>query len=343
VLIRQRQTPKASERLISVIIPCYNEAGNIEECLNAVIATLDTDARFELIPVNDGSRDATWDILQRVSTRQPAVRPLDLLRNYGQTAAYAAGIEAANGTHILFFSADLEIPPEQIIEVISQLDAGYDFVNTSRKDRWGGTHAIKSKLANRLLNRLCNIEIHDRGSGLKGMTRTLAEALCLYGEWHRFLPDLASIETSRIIEFEVPYTERKSGVSSYRGKLKSLTVFLDLLTVAFTIHARRKPFMMLPGRLFGFTGLLVGSTGLVISCWLVYLKLFFGERLSDRPLFMVSIILVVVGLNMVITGVLGELMMQVHTRLGQLITPGNLPQGKENASRDRAGGHPPGD
>jgi glycosyltransferase involved in cell wall biosynthesis len=306
------------ERCISLVIPCYNEEANIRETINVVAETLKkTEKNFEIIAVNDGSKDATLEILQELKGSHPQLRILDLMRNFGQTTAYQVGIDDAVGTYIIFYSGDLEIPPEEIIRVIDQLDAGTDFVNTSRKDRWGGSHALKSKIANKLLNKISGIEITDRGSGLKGITKQVARSMQLYGEWHRFLPDLATLFTYRIIEIEVPFEERKGGVSSYSGTFKSLSVLLDLSTICFTLMSRRKPYHLLPGRFFGFTGLIVGTTGSIISLWLIFQKLFWGHPLADRPLFMVSTLMCILGFTMVMIGVLGELIMQLSVTISR--------------------------
>ena len=306
----------APSRRISIIIPCFNEEANIADCIAAVIEVMDEGQDdYEIIAVNDGSSDNTLQVLSELESGQPNLVVLDMMRNFGQTAAYQAGLDVARGSHILFFSGDLEISADQIPKVIEKLDAGSDFVNTLRIDRWGGSHALKSRLANRLVNCISGLSLSDRGSGLKGMSAQLAKSLRLYGEWHRFLPDLASIYTERIVEFEVPLEERKAGISSYRGRLKSASVLFDLATVAFTIHSRRKPYQFLPGRLFGFAGILIGGVGLMVSTWLLAQKIFFGASLSDRPLFLISILTSIVGLMMVMFGMLGELLMQIYTRL----------------------------
>lgn len=303
-------------RLISIIIPCYNEEANIADCITAVTAVMDQGQdNYEIIAVNDGSNDDTLQVLNELESVQPKLIVLDMMRNFGQTAAYQAGLDAACGSHVLFFSGDLEIPADQIPKVVEQIDLGHDFVNTLRTDRWGGSHALKSKLANELLNRISGLKLSDRGSGLKGMSAQLAKSLRLYGEWHRFLPDLASIHTSRIVELEVPFEERKAGVSSYKGKFKSAAVFFDLGTVAFTIHSQRKPYQFLPGRLFGFAGIVIAAVGLTISAWLVAEKIFLGASLSNRPLFLISIMTTIVGLMMIMFGMLGELIMQIYVRL----------------------------
>lgn len=300
---------------ISVIIPCYNESALIGETIDAVLQVLRSEHYdFEIIVVDDGSSDDSADKIQNLSVQCPELQTFILTRNFGQTTAYEIGLEQAIGKKIVLFSGDLEIPAAEILKVVDALDT-FDFVNTERDARWGGLHATKSKIANALLNRISGLSIQDRGSGLKGLRPQVAKSIHLYGEWHRFLPDLASLYTNRISEFKVPFEDRKAGISSYRGSFKSLTVIVDLTTVAFSLLAQRKPYLLLPGRLFGFTGLIIGSFGLLVSLWLIMLKLFYAESLSDRPLFLVSLLLAVLGLIMVMIGALGELVMQIATRL----------------------------
>lgn len=303
---------------VSIIVPCYNEEGTLEEVVSAISRQLESrEQDFEILLVNDGSKDNTFSIATSLEATNPAVRLIDHMRNFGQTQAYQSGFDQARGEYVILYSADMETPPEMILEVMEKLDAGYDFVNTMRKNRWSPLHALKSGLANALLNRISRLRIKDRGSGLKGMRWEVAKAFTLYGEWHRFLPDYATLYTDRVVEIEVPFAERKSGVSAYRGRLKTLSVFLDLATVAFIISSHRKPFLMLPGRLFGFTGALLGLVGFVLTAWLSFTKVFFGEPLADRPLFLISILLTVLGITMIMVGVLGELVMMISARYQQ--------------------------
>lgn len=306
----------ASESIeISLLIPCYNEAAIIGETIAEVMRVMrSVPSSFEVIAVDDGSSDDTAEILRELSGEHEELSAISLMRNFGQTTAYQTGLDHARGDRIILYSGDLEIPAEEILKVIEQLETN-DFVNTARSARWGGLHALKSQLANSILNRISGLEIDDRGSGLKGMSRKVAKSLHLYGEWHRFLPDLASLYTSRIVEFEVPFEDRKAGESSYKGSFKSVSVVLDLATVGFTLLAQRKPYSLLPGRFFGFTGLVIGAFGTIVSLWLMLQKLFYGATLADRPLFLVSLLLAVLGLIMVMVGTLGELVMQITTRL----------------------------
>lgn len=300
---------------VSLIIPCFNESAIIRQTVTEVMKVMrHKSTSFEVIAIDDGSTDDTGVLLQELSQEYAELSAICLMRNFGQTTAYQTGLDYARGQKIIFFSGDLEIPADQIILIIDQLEE-YDFVNTARKARWGGVHALKSKVANAVLNQISGLSIEDRGSGLKGMSRNIAKSIHLYGEWHRFLPDLASLYTNRIVEFEVPFQDRKVGVSSYKGSFKSVSVVLDLTTVGFTLLAQRKPYSLLPGRFFGFTGIVIGTFGFLVSAWLVIQKLFYGASLSDRPLFLVSLLLAVLGLIMVMVGTLGELVMQITTRL----------------------------
>lgn len=311
-----QQNPDTSDSPeVSLIIPCYNESGIIGETVSAVVEVLrKAGSRFEVLAIDDGSTDDTPAKLEQLAREYDELTAVCLMRNFGQTTAYQTGLDQATGRKIVLFSGDLEIPAEQIIEVIDKLDT-YDFVNTARSARWSGLHAIKSNAANAILNRISGLSIEDRGSGLKGMSSKIAKSLHLYGEWHRFIPDLASLYTNRIVEFEVPFEDRKAGESSYKGSFKSVSVILDLATVGFTLLAQRKPYSLLPGRFFGFTGMVIGTTGSAVSLWLVIQKLFYGATLSDRPLFLVSLLLAVLGLIMVMIGTLGELVMQITTRM----------------------------
>lgn len=292
----------------SIVIPCFNEEASLA---NTVVDVLkvgrDAGWDFELILINDGSRDATATQAYSLASTNPEIRVIDLTRNFGQAQAYQAGFDAARGTVTILFSADNETPAENIATAAKAVDDGWDFVNTCRVNRWKGARAIQSKVANAITNRISGLVIHDRGSGLKAMTTDIARRLRLYGEWHRFLPDLASIYTSRILEIPVEFRDRTAGVSAYAKRLRTLAVFLDLAGVAFCLRSRKKPFSMLPARLFGFTGMVLALVGGGVAAYFVALKLAVGAVLSDRPLFMLAIMLLVLGAIMAMVGLLGEM------------------------------------
>ena len=232
--------------------------------------------------------------------------------NFGQSQAYQAGFDIATGDYILICSADLETPLKNIHKIIGYLDEGYDFVNTNRVGRWGGERAVKSSYANKIIKEVSGIEIVDRGSGMKGMISSIAKNLNLYGEMHRFLPDYASVYGAKIKEFETDFKDRDSGVSAYTGHKRTIKVLLDLVTLGFMLYFARKPFSAMPGRLFGFTGSVMAFVGLVISISLIAEKFLMHVNLADRPLFTLSIFMVLLGIIMTMLGTLGELLMRIY-------------------------------
>jgi glycosyltransferase involved in cell wall biosynthesis len=301
---------------ISIIVPCYNEEGNIATTVNELLRVAgSTRHPFEIITVNDGSRDNTSRKLHELAEAHPSVIAVDLMRNFGQTQAYQVGMDLAEGDYLVLFSADLETAAEKILDVVEKLDEGYDLVNAARIRGQESARDWKSRVANRALNGISGLTIKDRGTGLKGMRRSLYKNLRLYGEWHRFVPDYASIYTDRIVEIDVPFNERVAGASSYSGRIRSLAVFLDLATVAFTLFCHRKPYLMLPGRLFGFSGLVFTGVGMLVSLYLIVGRIVWGIPLADRPLFFMGIMLAVLGVTMAMIGTLGELVMQLQQRI----------------------------
>lgn len=303
------------DRMISLVVPCYREEANIGPTVEQLIQLLaGTNRRFEIIAVDDGSPDDTWQAIQQCARKHPQVIGVRHMRNYGQTQAYNTGFDQAKGDLILTCSADLESPFETLLEIIKHLESGYDFVNTCRDGRWTGRRAIISRIANWVINRVSGLNIQDRGSGMKGMCAPVAKSLRLYGEMHRFLPDYASIHTTRIIEIPTSFQDRETGVSAYQGQRRALNVLLDSITLLFALSASRKPFRLLPGRIFGFCGVIVLLSGFAISTYLVFTRVFLGHPLSDRPLFWVSMLWSVLGVVMVMLGMLGEMMLRLfHT------------------------------
>ncbi len=208
----------------------------------------------------------------------------------------------------------MEIPIENIDTVIDYLDEGYDFVNTHRKGRWGdgSSRKVKSGLANKLIARISGVEMNDRGSGLKGFTKPMIDNLKLYGEMHRFIPDYLSPYTNRMIEFDVDFKDRDYGASAYTGASRTVKVLLDLLTLAFMLYFAKKPFYMMPGRLFGFTGALISGFGGLIGVYLFVLKYGYGQSIGNRPLLTVGFLMIIVGIQSMMMGMLGELMLRIY-------------------------------
>ena len=286
--------PAAGKKLISIVIPCYNEEGNIGKTLDGLLdLAKDHKYDFEFIAVNDGSKDATWEVIKKYAEEHKEIKGINLMGNFGQSCAYMAGFDLSGGDYVLTLSADLEVPFENINRVIDYLDQGYDFVNTNRSQRWNAgksSRAKQSGLANIIIGKISKVYMKDRGSGLKGFKRDIAKNLKLYGEMHRFIPDYVSIYAPRMIEFDVDFKDREYGESYYKGHKRTLKVVLDLLTLYFMLYFARKPFKAMPGRLFGFTGLILSGVGGVFAFYLLILKIL-GQSIGNRPLLTLSVLL----------------------------------------------------
>jgi len=301
--------------LISIVIPCYNEEKNINRTFDGLLSLFKAESYdYEIIAVDDGSKDKTWDVIKEYSQKDSHIKGINLMTNFGQSCAYMAGFDAAKGDYVITISADLEIPLENIFKILVHLDQGYDFVNTNRVGRWGGPNSTKnskSGFANKLIARISGVNMKDRGSGMKGFRRVLIDNLKLYGEMHRFIPDYLSLFGAKMTEFDVEFKDRDFGVSAYSGSKRTVKVLLDLITLAFLLGFSKKPFRMMPGRLFGFTGAIITGLGSVSLLYLLVLKIM-GESIGSRPLLMLSVLMVIVGIQSVMMGMLGELMMRVY-------------------------------
>jgi glycosyltransferase involved in cell wall biosynthesis len=300
---------------ISFIIPCYNELGNINRTLDILLELIRAHRyEFEVIVVDDGSTDDTWAVIYDYATRNPEVIGINQMANFGQSAAYQAGFDIARGEYIITISADLEIPIENIEKVIEFLDQGYDFVNTHRVGRWEegkDVRKVKSGIANRVIRAVSGVDIMDRGSGMKGFKRLLIDQLKLYGDMHRFIPDYLSLFGAKVIEFEVEFRDRDYGTSAYLNSSRTIKVFLDLLTLSFMLYLAKKPFNMMPGRLFGFTGVLLVLIGGITGAYLTILKIF-GQQIGGRPLLIAAVLLIIVGFQSLMMGLLGELILRIY-------------------------------
>jgi glycosyltransferase involved in cell wall biosynthesis len=302
-------------KLISIVIPCYNEEKNINRTFEGLLELAQKhNYNFEILAVNDGSKDDTWKVIEEYASKHHNIRGINLMANFGQSAAYMAGFDNSKGDYVITYSADLETPIDAITEVIKYLDEGYDFVNSNRLGRWGkekAERAAKSGLANKIISRVSRVEMSDRGSGLKGFKRTLIANLRLYGEMHRFIPDYVSLYGAKMIEFDVDFNDRDYGESAYKGSKRTIKVLLDIVTLSFMLYFANKPFWFMPGRLFGFTGAVITGIGGVIALYLVFIKLL-GENIGDRPLLIIAVLMIIVGIQSMMTGMLGELITRIY-------------------------------
>jgi glycosyltransferase involved in cell wall biosynthesis len=316
------KNPSARKKLVSIVIPCYNEEKNIERFEKELIEVCEKikDFEFEYIAIDDGStKDRTWERLQKLSEKHKNFISLKHSRNYGMSGAYQTGFDVSAGEYILTYSSDLEIPAKFIKNVLEEMEDGFDMVNTLRGGRWRESlkgsliRRIPSNIAQHFIEKISGLKIKDNGSGLKGFNRFIIDNLRLYGEMHRFLPAYSSLFTKNIKEISVEYEERKFGESNYGSIWRTISVFLDLFTLKFMLTFATKPFTFMPGRVFGTAGFFTFTAGFFILTYVVlYLKLALNQNINDRPLFFGGLILFVAGIQLMMTGFLGELMMRSY-------------------------------
>jgi glycosyltransferase involved in cell wall biosynthesis len=302
-------------KFVSIVIPCFNEEKNIDRTLDGLLEFFkNREEKFEIIAVNDGSKDGTWGVIKDYAEKHKEIKGINMMTNFGQSAAYQAGFDTSKGDYVITVSADLETPVENIDKVIDYLDKGYDFVNTNRVGRWGkgGGRAVKSGMANKIITRISKVKTKDRGSGMKGFTRILIDNLKLYGEMHRFIPDYVSIFGAKMIEFDVNFRDRDYGKSAVSGSKRTVKVMLDIITLFFMLYFARKPFLAMPGRLFGFTGAMIAGLGGIAGAYLAFLKIVLGQSIGNRPLLTFSVLMMIVGLQSMMMGMIGELMMRTY-------------------------------
>ena len=293
---------------LSVVVPLYNEEESLPHLVEQLLAALrPSGERFELVLVNDGSSDRTAEVLERLSRDIPELVGVLLRKNYGQTAAMAAGFDVAQGEVIVSLDGDLQNDPADIPMLLAKLREGYDLVSGWRHQRQDAAlqRKLPSKIANRLIGRVTGVRLHDYGCSLKAYKRDVLSDMRLYGELHRFLPALAFIEGARITEVKVNHRARQFGSSKY-GIDRTFRVLMDLLTVWFM-----KRFLTRPMYVFAFGGLIAILLSLVASSYLLAVKLMGGD-IANRPLLTLAVVLGLAGIQLFCFGLLGELQIRTY-------------------------------
>ncbi len=293
---------------LSVVIPLFNEQESVGPLVSQLLASLrPLQEPFELVLVDDGSSDGTAKALEELSQSTPELVAVLLRRNYGQTAAMAAGFDASSGEEIVTLDGDLQNDPADIPLMVHKLREGYDLVSGWRHQRQDAalSRLLPSLVANRLIARVTGVRLHDYGCSLKAYRREVVTDMNLYGELHRFLPALAFIEGARITEVKVNHHARQFGRSKY-GIDRTFRVLMDLLTVWFM-----KRFLTRPMHVFGFWGLLALGGGGVMASALVVEKLL-GHDIGNRPLLTLCVLLLLTGVQLFCFGLLAELMMRTY-------------------------------
>lgn len=298
---------------LSVVLPVYNEAENILPLFEELMPVLEATGRsFEIIAVDDGSRDDSFARLKSVAEGDARVRVVRLRRNFGQTAAFTAAFDRAQGEVIITMDADLQNPPADIPKLLAKIDEGYDVVSGWRQNRWREgirtflTRRVPSAVANWLISRATGVHLHDYGCALKAYRADVVRSINLYGDLHRFIPAIASYYGVDIIEVPVNYRSRRFGKSKY-GLGRTIRVLLDLLTVRFLLSYATRPI-----QIFGLLGVAAILLGAGIGAYLTFIKFLYGAALAERPLLQFSILLLLVGVQLVIMGLLGEMVARTY-------------------------------
>lgn len=293
----------------SVIIPLYNEESNLEPLYSMLRQSLDRiKLNSEVIFIDDGSKDGTYDVLKHLKESGAAYKVIRFRRNFGQTAALAAGFAHARGDVIVTLDGDLQNDPDDIPNLLQKIEEGYDVVSgwrIRRKDKFL-TRRLPSVCANWLISKITGVKLHDYGCTLKAYKREVAQNIGLYGEMHRFIPAMASWMGVSVAEIEVKHHPRRFGTSKY-GLSRTLRVILDLIAVKFLLSYAMKPL-----QIFGSLGFISSLTGLGLASYLSIDKLVFHHRLSDRPLLFLAILLILVGIQFITMGLLGEMMVRIY-------------------------------
>lgn len=294
---------------LSVVVPVYNEEESIPLLYQRLTVELESlGLPYEIIAVDDGSRDRSFDLLRDLARRDRRLRVVRFRRNFGQTAAFSAGFDRARGDVVVTIDADLQNDPADIAALLTKIEEGYDVVSGWRERRHDPflNRRLPSMIANRLISWATGVHLHDYGCSLKAYRRDVVRGIRLYGELHRFIPAIASWQGVAVTELPVRHAPRRFGTSKY-GINRTLRVLLDLVTVRFLLSYGTRPM-----QIFGLLGILAGGAGLAIGAYLTWIKLAYGAAIADRPLLLLAVLLIVLGVQFISLGLIGELVVRTY-------------------------------
>jgi glycosyltransferase involved in cell wall biosynthesis len=289
---------------LSVVVPIFNEEENVSALHREVVAALDAcEIEYELILVDDGSTDGSLRLLREIAAGDMRVKVISFRRNFGQTAAMAAGFDVAAGKVVVPMDGDLQNDPADIPKLLSKINEGYDVVSGWRRDRKDAflNRTLPSILANRFISGMTGIRLHDYGCTLKAYRREVLDGINLYGEMHRFVPALVSQFGAKVTELPVGHRPRLHGTSKY-GISRTMRVILDLFTVKFLLNYSTRPI-----QLFGRLGIYTLFASLLTGGATVYMKLFHHTSMNRNPLLLLTAFLIFMGIQFIVLGLLGEL------------------------------------
>ncbi len=303
-----RAAAKAAPPAVSIIVPIYNEAANLRLLCRRVIEVVERLGQTaEVILIDDGSTDGSTELLRELALQDGRLRVLELVRNFGQTAAMSAGFDYSRGRVIVPLDADLQNDPADIPRILDKLEEGFDVVScwrVHRRDPW--TRVWPSRVANRLISWLSGVKLHDFGCTLKGYRREVIRHVRLYGEMHRFIPIFAKWAGARVTELPVEHYPRREGRSKY-GLLRTIKVPLDLITIKFLESYSNKPMY-----LFGGLGFLSFLAGAGLSALTLYQKFFEAVKAHRNPLLLLSVFCFMVGVQLILFGLIAELIVRTY-------------------------------
>lgn len=293
----------------SIVIPLLNEAENVKLLYANLVPVLDEiDQTSEVLFVDDGSTDGTYLLLKEIQRQDPRVRLIRLRRNFGQTAAFSAGFDQSKGKVIVTMDGDLQNDAADIPKLLAKIGEGYDVVSgwrVNRQDKFL-SRRLPSIMANALISRVTGVKLHDYGCSLKAYRSEVVKNIKLYGELHRFIPALAKWVGIQVAEVPVNHHARKFGRSKY-GINRTVKVILDLITVKFLLDYATRPI-----QIFGLMGLICFGAGSILSLILTIQRLAFDQPLTDRPILLLAILLIMLGVQLIIMGLLGELVVRTY-------------------------------
>jgi len=293
---------------LSVVVPIYNEResiGKLYEKLEKILPGLNL--KYEVLLIDDGSMDDTYSQLLKIHRKNKLFKIIRFRKNFGQTAAMNAGFDYANGKVIITLDADLQNDPRDIPVLLRKLNEGYDIVSGWRKNRKDkAIRRFPSTVANKIISKLTGVHLHDYGCTLKAYRKEVIDNINLYGEMHRYIPAIASWMGVRVAEVPVIHHGRKYGKSKY-GISRTIKVILDIITLKFLLSYSQSPIQV-----FGLLGLFSAAAGFFITAYLIVMRIFFNQSLSNRPLFILSIFMVFIGIQLITMGLLAEVLMRVY-------------------------------
>ena len=294
---------------LSIVVPVYNEEENVQylyDQLTEVLEPLGLD--YEVICADDGSSDRSLELLAALAEKDIRWKVIQFRRNFGQSAGFAAGFDYATGDVVITIDADLQNDPAGIPDLLAKMAEGYDMVCGWRVKRQDAaiTRKLPSKIANWLISRTTGVQVHDRGCSLRACRLDLVKQINLYGELHRFIPDMAAWIGCKMAEIPVNHRARQFGTSKY-GISRTFRVILDLIAVRFLSGYSTRPI-----QIFGRWGLGIGALGFLAALWLTVQKLFMGQDIGGRPLLMLAVLLMVMGVQLITMGLLGELVIRTY-------------------------------